>query len=479
MIRKLARRLFWRIASSEVMLVRRPAWRLLRLFEKVTGQNKPPSSARTTPAYPEIDPADRAKLADIYQRTQERRTCAVSSLPSASPPDQPGVPPCQRSLVMLVPSVPKFDRNSSALRILCILRAMSHRFKQIHLIHQAMSENDPVYKKGFPDNVVCHHIPFGANGVEEFLDSEKPEVLFITELFDPAYIHECSELTSKVRTGLPGCHIVLDTMDCHWKKYVRKALLSGHSDDWAIAWRYLQLEQRLYPEADLLTVVTEEDGNDIALTIEGSAPHAVLPNCYVLCASIPRFEQTAGLCFVGPASVNHNLDAMRYLRDTIMPHISHQEPDARVHVIGAGWDTYLKEFHDTPFVFHGHAPDLDQALSRHRVFVCPLTYGAGLKGKLGSAASAGIPVVSTTIGCEGYPLTQDEECLISDDPEEFAGHCLALLRDPELWSSKRSQFRSLVERNYGMPALQKHLDHALGRLANSGVQVPTRAAAST
>lgn len=464
MIKKLARSLFWRIANSDIMLIRRPAWRLLRFVERLTERGAVGSPEKKDHSASPHEPKHRKRLKEIYETIQQQRLSVGEEIIQAIVQrTSPGLHK-RRSIVVVVPSIPKFDRNSSALRVQCILRAMSSRFSHIHLVHQAISEDDPLYRKSLPKNTDCHHIPFRDNNVEAYLKQERPEVLFITELFDLHFIQKCLRITKAVKTSNPECHVVLDTMDCHWKKYVRKALVSHHDSDWATAWRYLELETQLYPKADLLTVVTQDDGADIALSIEQSAPYAVLPNCYLLADQLPDFKQTSGLCFVGPASVNHNLDAMRHLRDTILPHILAKQPDVRIHVFGAGWNQYQKEFDTQTFHFPGHVRDLDRSLAKHRVFVCPLTYGAGLKGKLGSAASAGIPVVSTSVGSEGYPLSNRQECLVSDNPEEFAGYCLDLLRDSDLWETKRIQFRKMIEQNFGMPALERHLDLALSKL---------------
>ena len=45
-----------------------------------------------------------------------------------------------------------------------------------------------------------------------------------------------------------------------------------------------------------------------------------------------------------------------------------------------------------------------------------MNYGAGIKGKIGVAASVGVPIVTTTIGAEGFPLMDGENCFIADYP---------------------------------------------------------------
>lgn len=457
MIKTYAKRLFWLFATSEVMLIRRPAWRFLRLYELVSKKDKPQHPKKKALPDPEEESIRRDHLNQLYEATTDRKNAAPESDPTdLDPQSQRG-----KCAVILVPSLPKHDRNSSGLRIHCVLKAISSYFDSIYLVHDGIGEDDPVYKRTYPANLRCHYIPFMSGKVEKFLATTKPEILFVTDLFDPQYIQKCAGLVKTSKSKLPDCFVILDTMDCHWKKYVRKARALSNPEDWNAAWSYLELEKELYPVANLLTVVTAEDGEDITSSITGTPKTAVLPNCYTLSPRLPRYEQTSDLCFVGPATVNHNLDAMRYMRDQVLPHLLSMDEQIKVFVIGSSWQQYSKEFAGSPFVFRGHVADLDKELSKFRVFVCPLTYGAGLKGKLGSAASAGIPVVSTSIGCEGYPISSDNECLISDDPKIFAQHCETLLNDKQQWESKRNNLRSMMEQNYGTRSLNNYVSRIL------------------
>ena len=57
--------------------------------------------------------------------------------------------------------------------------------------------------------------------------------------------------------------------------------------------------------------------------------------------------------------------------------------------------------------------------------VAPLSYGAGLKGKVTQALAAGLPVVTTPIGAEGLDAVDGEQLLIGDDDRELADRVVA------------------------------------------------------
>lgn len=50
----------------------------------------------------------------------------------------------------------------------------------------------------------------------------------------------------------------------------------------------------------------------------------------------------------------------------------------------------------------------------------PLRWGAGVKGKVNSAMSHGVPVVCTSIAQEGMHLIDGSDAFVTDDPREFA-----------------------------------------------------------
>jgi glycosyltransferase involved in cell wall biosynthesis len=68
-----------------------------------------------------------------------------------------------------------------------------------------------------------------------------------------------------------------------------------------------------------------------------------------------------------------------------------------------------------------------------RLSVAPLRYGAGIKGKIVSSLSYGVPVVASSIAAEGMGLKHGEHILVADTPEAFADETLRLYTDDELW----------------------------------------------
>jgi len=77
--------------------------------------------------------------------------------------------------------------------------------------------------------------------------------------------------------------------------------------------------------------------------------------------------------------------------------------------------------------------DLEEFFSEIRLSVAPLRYGAGLKGKVITSLSYGVPVVATTVAVEGAGLCNDDNVLGADKPDELADAILREYGDSEQW----------------------------------------------
>lgn len=67
------------------------------------------------------------------------------------------------------------------------------------------------------------------------------------------------------------------------------------------------------------------------------------------------------------------------------------------------------------------------------MFVAPLRFGAGVKGKIGEALAYGLPVVTTDIGAEGMGFQNGHQAMVRNDPQSFAKAIVEIYRDAALW----------------------------------------------
>jgi glycosyltransferase involved in cell wall biosynthesis len=77
--------------------------------------------------------------------------------------------------------------------------------------------------------------------------------------------------------------------------------------------------------------------------------------------------------------------------------------------------------------------------------------------KVLEALACGVPVVSTTLGCEGIDIVDGESVLLADAPQAFADAVCRVLADPSLAESLAERGRAVAQR-YDWDAIGERLD---------------------
>lgn len=168
--------------------------------------------------------------------------------------------------------------------------------------------------------------------------------------------------------------------------------------------------------------------------------------------------------FLGAMSVAHNENAVRHFVVDILPKILEKKPDAKFLVIGGGVSEDLRKLQSDSVEFTGRVEDVREYLEYCKVFVCPMTFGSGIKTKNLEAMAMGLPIVTTSIGAENINAISGSEWIVADDNDDFAEQVVSLLQDDEkrvligkrasefiqhyfTWDVARNQFQKILLKN--------------------------------
>lgn len=350
-------------------------------------------------------------------------------------------------VLMLSDFTPRFDKSSSNLRVHWLARLLTDSGARLEYLHFARDPDDARYAAMFPQAAFTF-MPLDPEAYAEAVVKSAPDVLWITNLWTTQWLAAAAEIARRVREKAPGVAVVMDTMDFHAKKYRRKHETSRDPQDQKSAEVFLRLERVAYRLAHAVTVVSEAERESILAEIPESAPVSVLPNVERLSASSAPFGGREGMAFVGNFEVNHNFDAALHFRDAVLPHLEKLLPGVRLSLIGPGSVEAQARLAHPAILGRGRVDDLAAELSRYRLFACPLTYGAGMKGKVFSAAVAGLPMVVTPLSLEGIGFEPGRDCLVAEDPAGFAEACARLHGDEALWGALAANALSFMAREF-------------------------------
>jgi len=109
---------------------------------------------------------------------------------------------------------------------------------------------------------------------------------------------------------------------------------------------------------------------------------------------------------------------------------------------------------------HGYVADAAPFWTHAAALAVPLLSGGGVRVKILEAMAMGVPVVSTTVGCEGLDVRHGEHLLIADTPLGFARACASLLQDQELARRLAENARRLILERYDAKIALRSLDRA-------------------
>ncbi len=230
--------------------------------------------------------------------------------------------------------------------------------------------------------------------------------------------------------------------------------------------RMLRFEGRTLRRFDQVLAVSDAD----AETIDRLYPDALAARPFVVPTGVDTAfftpggepERDAELVFTGSMDWLPNEDAMLFFCRQVLPLVRLQEPGARLAIVGRAPTPAVKKLAREPGVeVTGRVDDVRPFMRRAAAYVVPLRIGGGTRLKIFEAMAMGKAVVSTTVGAEGLPVTDDEHVSIADDPRTFARAVVRVLHDAPHRRRLETAARALVVAEHDWSAVAGRLDNAL------------------
>ena len=136
--------------------------------------------------------------------------------------------------------------------------------------------------------------------------------------------------------------------------------------------------------------------------------------------------------FVGALDYEPNTEAVEWFVREVFPVVRTRLPDATVRIVGRGRASVAWVAGEAGVELVGSVDDLQAELSGADVSIVPIRVGAGTRLKVVEALANRLPLVTTTVGCEGIDVVDGRHALVADDAADFAAACVRLAGDGEL-----------------------------------------------
>lgn len=162
------------------------------------------------------------------------------------------------------------------------------------------------------------------------------------------------------------------------------------------------------------------------------------------------FSKTKDILFVGGFSHDPNVDAIKWLHESIMPRVKARNKDINLVVVGSNpTDEVVNICNDGKYELKGFVSDeeLIKLYNDTRIVVAPLRFGAGIKGKIIEAMANGAAIITTECGAEGI-IDASYFIKICDDAADFAGQILKLYDDFDELKNLSLETQKVINRKF-------------------------------
>jgi glycosyltransferase involved in cell wall biosynthesis len=351
--------------------------------------------------------------------------------------------------------VPAADRDAGSQRMVWILRLLRTLGCQVTLVALWGRAEEPYTSELRLAGVEVIASP---NSFQEFARTR-------AGLYDTVILcrpRVAATLLPEIRRMFRTARILYDTVDLHFlreargRAFVRAGGLRARLQ----SLKRRRVELSCIRRSDVTLAVSEIEASVIRRYVPGAAT-AVIPTVHVA-DSLPAmaFDERRDLLFIGGFHHSPNVDAVQFFVTQVFPAVL-ERLDIRLTLLGSDPPETIRALSSSRISVTGYLADVGAYFRTARVFVCPLRYGAGMKGKNGQAMSFGLPIVTTTVGAEGMDLVDGTDALIRDDPAAFATAVVELYTRRELWETISRNSRAVVEERWGPGAMRQRLEHLL------------------
>lgn len=297
--------------------------------------------------------------------------------------------------------------------------------------------------------VQCYSIILNSSSFDAFIQDLAPTMV----IFD-RYITE-EHYGWRVSENCPKALRILDSEDLHC---LRKARQKAAKEQRVFCLEDLLVEETAKREiasilrCDLTWIISEYEMDVLQNVFKLDT--ALVDYLPMWVETVPEVNTAVSVkvhfSFIGNFLHEPNWDAVLYLKKEIWPRIRKKLPQAELHIFGAYPSQKVLDLYNPKegFMVKGRAENVTQVFENTRVFLAPLRFGAGIKGKLIEAMVHGVPSVTSPIGAESMHGDLPWNGSIEQDAQAFVDAAVELYTDSQKWQAAVENGYTILEKRF-------------------------------
>lgn len=266
--------------------------------------------------------------------------------------------------------------------------------------------------------------------------------------------------------------IVYYTHDLHFKRLMDQFKLQRKLSILVSSFVIKRVEKNIFNNVDQVISPSSDEVSIIRKISKAKNVSAIPPYLFseeqIFKRDLDYFKANKDLLFVGGFPHSPNVDAAIFLVNEIMPIVWQTHPELKVYLVGYNPPQEVLDLMSDRVTVTGKVPDLKPYFDAAGIFVAPIRFGAGVKGKTVDAFRFGLPVVGSKYVFEGIPVSdtyQPEEIITADG---YAKRIEQLLASPELCLEMSQQGQQVVRSHFSKSRFKEIVESILPLGRNNG-----------
>ncbi|OGU13502.1 MAG: hypothetical protein A2X61_06535 [Ignavibacteria bacterium GWB2_35_12] len=209
-------------------------------------------------------------------------------------------------------------------------------------------------------------------------------------------------------------------------------------------------ETKIYSKMDVCFPITEPDKQRaMELAPEGNyvvASAGVNPDEWKSSPDINRNPNQ--LILATTYQWIHNIEALKWFIEQVMPDLRKINPDITLNLIGKGQPKWLSKYSGIGVKPLGYVAQVQPYLNESAIYIAPLFVGGGIRIKILEAMAMELPVVATPLAAEGINAKPEDGLILSEDKDSFIKNILFLIKNPLYTKSLGKNARKFITREF-------------------------------
>lgn len=269
----------------------------------------------------------------------------------------------------------------------------------------------------------------------------KPDII-ITQWTEATLMYE------KIRKFFPDSRYIAIEEDVAFLGFQRKYEKASGFHRYIMKKKYDILknaEVKTLQKYDVVVVLNEKDKN--LLLKEDIPENKIIQMCayHGLCKPVAYNPNIHQILFYGAMNRKENFLSVIWFIENVMDKL---DKSYKLVIAGANPTAEVMKYKSDRIIITGFVDDITPYFAESLCLASPLLLGAGIKIKILEALSAGIPVVTNSIGAEGINLTDGVNYLHCEDPDDYVNAINKLSNDLELRNRLSENGKLHIAKNF-------------------------------